>query len=223
MSTALTLTGLTMTVPSGCGCCSSCCSFGDPPDTLCVTVSGADEDCGYLNGTFTLTRYAPCQWGVTLDEITGWFVGVQFSPGNRIMVSGGKVFTSPSCGFGTDFQDAAAVPTCLPVTLSGEWTRAVGITVVASGSVSVTVSAGPCGVEAEAAVSYGSRPRPARPLVCVSAVRVEERAGCGGFNCRHNCTSADPAVASYLGELRTVIPADECQDCPGFRPPAAGR
>ena len=222
MSTALALSGLTMTVPSGCGCCESCCTYGDPGDTLCVTVSGAGEVCDWVNGTFTLTRTGICQWGGVIDFLTARSIFVEFTPGNRINVSGAEL-TNPGCGFGTGPQDTPAVAGCLPVTLSGVWERTFNGSVFASGTVSVTVSAGPCAVEAGAAVAYGSRPRPARPLVCVSAVRVEERAGCGGFNCRHECRSSDPAVASYLGELRTVIPADECQECPGFRPPAAGR
>ncbi len=61
-------------------------------------------------------------------------------------------------------------------------------------------------------------PPPARPRVCLYADRVEFLAGCSGFRCRHRCTSPDPGVRAALGESDIVLPADECQTCPGFTP-----
>lgn len=94
----------------------------------------------------------------------------------------------------------------------------------------VDVTLGPCGgvmmaaprLMTAAAPAGGGQPYrplpPARPRICLYAERVEHRAGCSGFRCRHRCTSPDPGVRAALGESDIVLPADECQTCPGFTP-----
>ena len=86
-----------------------------------------------------------------------------------------------------------------------------------------TVTIGPCGealmAAASTAAARGYRPPPpARPRICLYAERVEHLAGCSGFRCRHHCTSPDPGVRAALGDSDIVLPADECQTCPGYRP-----
>lgn len=59
--------------------------------------------------------------------------------------------------------------------------------------------------------------------------RVEFRAGCGGWNCLHECNKAkegNVVVQKYLGlhpqhERYVTKPGDECQDCPSHVPAPA--
>lgn len=66
------------------------------------------------------------------------------------------------------------------------------------------------------AVAVQSVPLP-RPVRCVSLLtRVEERAGCGGWNCLHICGSTRGDVSDHLGGVMTSAPGGDCQDCPGY-------
>ena len=57
----------------------------------------------------------------------------------------------------------------------------------------------------------------ARSLRCVSlGTREEHRAGCGGWNCLHACTSTDPAAIAHLGGVMTSAPGGDCQTCDGY-------
>jgi hypothetical protein len=47
--------------------------------------------------------------------------------------------------------------------------------------------------------------------------RVEFRAGCGGWSCKHGCASDDPAVLVHLGGVPLAVPSDDCQDCIGWQ------
>lgn len=48
---------------------------------------------------------------------------------------------------------------------------------------------------------------------------LNTNAGCGGFGCKQTCQSTDPAVIDFLSGLDVVVPADECQRCPGYQIP----
>lgn len=163
-------------------------------------------------------------------------------PGDAMAVDGSIGFTSVTSGgcglppthyFLTGGGTPTAVVGCRPQTMAGATGTAragfdtydtpAGATVedAPGGVCPAALMAAPRLMAATAPAGRGQAyrpPPPARPRICLYADRVEHLAGCSGFRCRHRCTSPDPGVRAALGGSDVVLPADECQDCPGYVP-----
>lgn len=84
----------------------------------------------------------------------------------------------------------------------------------------VTIYPGLCSSLSTTSATVAGVASPQRVEYCQSIRQpLNTNAGCGGFGCKQVCQSTDPEAIEFLSGLDVVVPADECQRCPGYRIP----